>query len=586
MKNSFLALIATSISLGLQTVLAQTPPVAAPNLISNGGFERFATRDNLWDGVGSDGSLTGNRFSIQALAESGTFREMAMPISVAAGDLNADGLVDIVTADPMGYIQVYFNNGTKTEPKYGIGEFVPLFLSVAERNLRRIPKINLFDWSRRGVLDLVVGNYTGELFFIPNTGSPIAPQFRQPGDIGRAVVPTVKEGPLWANLFSPAAYDFNRDGRVDVVVGEGSYSANAVHLLLNQGSNNAPKFDKENRHYLAYGDGREHLHPVVVDFNGDSQMDILASNREGKVGVYLNPGPNWKPGQEFKYSKDLLFGAAPSLGGLVTIGAADFNGDNLFDILVGRPNGKISLATNVGTAAEPKFNAPVDLKGEDRWGRTVRNPNGWLADIGYERGNAYATVSSVSVEDNPAYIAQEGTHSLRIGYVPSPNRFIKFTSISTGGTNARPSLWSGNLAFESFRMVNNAFIIRKSLPQLKIGGTYTLLAKSRGAGASNVIYTLGWRASKVYAPEQRVQGDRGTVSVNRFEAVETGEVTGSINTGGTWTTINKTFTVPKLKDKNLQEETKVSAVVDVRGILTPGTGEIFFDDFQLIEKQQ
>lgn len=584
MKYSSLALIAASLFLGLQTVLAQAP-AAAPNLISNGGFERFATRDNLWDGVASDGSLTGNRFTIQALAESGTFREMAMPVSVAAGDLNGDGLVDILMADPMGYIQVYFNSGSKTEPKYTTAEMVPLFIAAAERNLRRVPKVSLFDWSRRGALDMVVGNYTGELMFIANTGGPTAPEFRQPGDVERAVVPTVKEGPLWANLLSPAAFDFNKDGRVDVVVGEGSYSANAVHLLLNQGSNNAPKFDKENRHYLAYGDGREHLHPVVVDYNGDGEMDILASNREGKVGVYLNPGPNWKPGQEFKFSKDIVFGAAPTLGGLVTIAAADFNGDGLFDLIIGRPNGRVSMATNVGTPTEPKFNAPVDVKGEDRWGRTVRNPNGWQVDFGYERGNIYGVVSAVSAEENPAYVAQEGTQSLRIGYMPSLNRIVKTVNVSTGGTNAKANLWSSNLEFDSFRLPNNAFILRKPLPQLKVGSTYTLMAKSRGTGASNVIYTLGWRASKVYAPEKRVQGDRGTESIQRFEAVETGEVSGGMTTGGTWSALNKTFTIPKLKDKNLQEETKVSAQLDVRGLVTPGTGEVFFDDFQLIEKQ-
>ena len=51
---SFLLLLLIGIS-----AWAQTPAAPGKNLITNGGFEQFYTRDNLWDGVNSDGYLAG-----------------------------------------------------------------------------------------------------------------------------------------------------------------------------------------------------------------------------------------------------------------------------------------------------------------------------------------------------------------------------------------------------------------------------------------------------------------------------------------------------------------------------------------------
>ena len=54
-----------------------------------------------------------------------------------------------------------------------------------------------------------------------------------------------------------------------------------------------PRFSVQGRSYIAYGRGREHLIPTVADYNGDGYLDILAGDREGSIGVYLNPGASW-----------------------------------------------------------------------------------------------------------------------------------------------------------------------------------------------------------------------------------------------------------------------------------------------------
>ena len=411
---------------------------AGANLIPNGGFETFSSRENLWDGVDSDGYLAGERRSVPALTESGSVGDLPMPVSVNFVDINGDGLPDLVTVDPTGIFRAYINSGTKTAPKFTHCELIPLFLSWQsggkpwgeDRNARFGLRLNLFDWSRRGLLDLVVSDYAGEVFFLPNTGGTSAPEWRQPRAVEDLAVKTSKTGELWGNLFAPAAWDFDRDGKPDLLLGEGSYSANAIHILLNKGMASRPDFSAEGtRFYLAYGDGREQLVPTVVDFNGDGLPDVLVGDRKGTVGVYLNPG-NWKPGAEFPLASLISFGNVTSFGGCIAPCAADWNGDGLFDLIIGKTNGRIAVALNTGTKEQPKFDPPFEVKGEDLWNRdTLESPNNWSTDSGAGRGNLYSYISVVDAAGDAQAAPAEGAHCLKAGYFPSQNRVFKTPAI-------------------------------------------------------------------------------------------------------------------------------------------------------------
>jgi hypothetical protein len=95
-------------------VVAQAPAPAGPkDAIRNGGFERTLQAPNLWSGVDKDGFLAGFRGVLPVLNESGSIAESPMPVGVAVGDLNGDGLPDILSSDPLGFIRIYFNSGSK-----------------------------------------------------------------------------------------------------------------------------------------------------------------------------------------------------------------------------------------------------------------------------------------------------------------------------------------------------------------------------------------------------------------------------------------------------------------------------------------
>ena len=275
MRISLFSLIAQAGCLVFTGALfAQAPapaPAAPKNMIGNPGFETGFRRDNIWDGVDTTGALAGERGALPILTTSGTIADTSMPVSVSVADLNGDGLPDIAAMDVLGYLRVFFNAGTKTEPKFTVGELANLFLSrisptdpslqgLKDENARQGQRIHLCEITRSGKKDLVIGNYLGEIMLIPNTGSGVKPDYRQPSSIASAIIPTMKDSlKKWGNVFAPAVWDWNRDGKDDLLVGEGSYSANSIHLLLNMGSGSRPVFDENNRSVLAYGMGLDEI---------------------------------------------------------------------------------------------------------------------------------------------------------------------------------------------------------------------------------------------------------------------------------------------------------------------------------------
>jgi hypothetical protein len=466
MHISLFSLIAQGACLVLaMTLFAQSPattPATPKNLIENGRFETGFRHENIWDGVDSAGALAGEMGALSILTASGTIAPTNMPLSVSVADLNGDGLPDIAVMDVVGYLRIYFNSGTKAEPKFSVGELANIFLSrinptdptthglnpgpgnPEDMRVRQGQRIHLCDITRSGKMDLVIGNYFGEIMLIPNSGSSINPDFRQPSSIASVIIPTMKDSlKKWGNVFAPEVWDWNRDGKDDLLVGDGSYSANSIHLLLNQGSGGKPVFDENNRSMLAYGMGLEQLTPCIVDYNGDGFQDLLVTERMGKVAVYLNNGKPWKPGETLAFDSFIPVGGAKpgavapatdpmeaakapgllSLGGIATIATGDFNGDGLFDLVFGKSNGKIAISLNTGTKTEPKFGTPVEVKG-DAGTPPFNSPSGWVCDYGLTRGNFYGFISVVKAEDDPEAKPSEGNACLRAGYVPSSNKFM------------------------------------------------------------------------------------------------------------------------------------------------------------------
>lgn len=605
------------------TLLAQAPspspsPAAPKNMIGNGGFETGFRRDNIWDGVDTTGLLAGERGALPVLTTSGTIADTSMPVSVSVADLNGDGLPDIAAMDVIGYLRIYFNSGTKTEPKFTVGEMANIFLSrinpadptlqgVAAENARQGQRIHLTDITRSGKKDLVIGNYLGEIMLLLNAGSGVKPEFRQPSSLASAIIPTMKDSlKKWGNLFAPATWDWNRDGKDDLLLGEGSYSANSIHLLLNQGSGGKPVFDENNRSVLAYGMGLEQLTPCVVDYNGDGNQDLLVTERTGKIAVFLNTAKQWKAGETLPFDSFLTVGGAKpaaggagstakdpmtaatapgllSLGGITTIASGDFNGDGLFDLVFGKSNGKIAMTLNAGTKTEPKFGAPVEVKG-DAATPAFNSPSGWECDFGLNRGNFYGFFSVVKAADDPEAGPAEGNACLKAGYFPSPNKIIPVPTLFSPAFPTWKPTAIKILPPVVGSPANYFQMIQSGRAPLKTKQTYVFSMKVKGSKVNSAGVSIAYSGRKKLSEDRIERGDRNSAIVKRNEALEDKNELVAFNVGPQWSEVKKEFSV-KFDDKDLADLKQVTNwSTTVSFLLSPGSGALYFDDIKIIEK--
>ncbi|MEJ0000125.1 MAG: VCBS repeat-containing protein [Verrucomicrobiota bacterium] len=224
----------------------------------------------------------------------------------------------------------------------------------------------------------MAGNYAGQLFLLYNRGSATEPHIHMPYDRNTLVTPTHTEGLLWCNYLAPFLYDWSGTGRLDLVMGDGSYSANSIYLFTNQGDNQRPVYNERQMTKLIAGLGREHLTPAVVDWNHDGKPDILAGERTGCVDLYLNHAASASSPPVFDedHPQRVSFNGVDKIGALSTVCAADLNGDKLFDLLVGTPDGRILYSLNTGTGDAPKFGPLVPLKGVNPYPKIVK-PMHW-----------------------------------------------------------------------------------------------------------------------------------------------------------------------------------------------------------------
>jgi hypothetical protein len=578
---SLLLLGVLTLPLAASSLFAQGSPAPPPpaNLLgSNGGFERIArTTDNVWDGVDGDGYLAVHTFSPRVLTDSSAMSNLAMPPSVAFVDLNGDGKPDLLVADPVGYFYCYLNRGTPTEPKFTNADVLPLFVSATARprpnfyssdpggflsdDQRSCPRFSAADWRKRGVFDLLIGNLSGELLFVPNSGTARQPVYAQPFSIDRARVQSNDKNRLWANLLAPAAWDWNGDGRLDLLTGEGTYSANAIHLLENIGGD-VPRFTDVKHTRIAYGDGREHLIPTIVDYNGDGNPDLLVADRTGEIGVYLNPGPP-KPGIELKRVSNISFGSSSKMPGLVSPCAADFNGDGLFDLIMGMPNGRISVAINTGSKTQPVFGPWQEIKGMDRLPRNVKIPADWelLTDMGY--GNALADFAVVNAQDDSNSQPPEGANCLRAGYWSLANALFSFPN---------EGLPSGGRHFQ---------LVRRNI-SLDTTKTYHVSFKIKGAGIEKAHYGFFHRFNGYVGPVKIERDDRGAGTRVGDRASEEIKVGADISVGSSWTTVEKSLKV-QYNRADLKANKQVSGSFYIDFYARSMSSVIYIDDIRLTE---
>lgn len=267
------------------------------------------------------------------------------PEGLAMGDLNGDGLMDVVATNELQTLSVFIAQGG--------GAFAPQHAYAVAGYPSRVSSVTLADFNEDGHLDAAVGIMLGDdnvtvLFgsasgsflsgyAIPGPAWPEAILSADINDDGHADILVASAGSSSLSVllgrgdgtFEPrrdtrvagAPYgltvgDWNRDGRLDVAVAGAFYST--VSILLGHG-------DGTFREPTSLDAGRAPFDLVTGDWDRDGSLDLAAVDYNGSLLIYRGDGA----GGFTRTAEFDGFSAAQS----VTVG--DLNGDGIDDLVVG-----------------------------------------------------------------------------------------------------------------------------------------------------------------------------------------------------------------------------------------------------------
>ena len=314
----------------------------------------------------------------------------------------------------------------------------------------------------------------------------------------------------------PAPCDWNKDGKPDLLVGEGSYSANAVYVLLNQSGGSEPKFTEEQRYYLCYGDGREQLVPDGrgLEWRRRTRRASSATAKEPSASISIRA--NWKPGTELPLATMVKFGNVQSFRRRsprtrrTTMATAS-------SICSSAKPAAASLSRST-KARRPSRSSrrPSNCKAPDIWANNIRIPAKWTIDPGTNRGESlWLHQRGRRGEPRPA------ARSSKPAYFPSPNKVFKMVELAVDGRDDADSSATGWIEWVPIdapvgrRRALGGYLRHPpdSSRRSRSATTYQLSFKTKGGPIQDGVATVAYLGANENKPheirEDRARGRQG-----------------------------------------------------------------------------
>lgn len=202
------------------------------------------------------------------------------------------------------------------------------------------------DLDNDGDLDLMAGEYMGNLEYFENIGTPLEPSFAFPKPNLFGLTP--------ANVFAvPTFADIDDDGDLDLLVGE---YYGSLRFYENIGSAGDPQFDTPQINPFGLDSLYFDSFPAFVDLDGDGDFDLMVGEYQGNLQYFENTGtpsnPQFSPPQENPFGLTSAYYIA-----IPAFADVDLDGD--FDLIVGEYYGNFQYFENTGDANNPQFANPV-----------------------------------------------------------------------------------------------------------------------------------------------------------------------------------------------------------------------------------
>lgn len=246
------------------------------------------------------------------------------------------------------------------------------------------PSPNFADFDGDGDLDLICGDFMDKFTWFENTGTREKPVYAAGKYLSNG------KGTITMDLEMciPVAIDWNKDGHVDLIVGD---EDGRVAYVKNTGKkkNGMPVFDSPVYFKQKGGDVKfgALVTPFSVDWDNDGDEDLIAGNSAGYIAFIENKGgqaatPDWAAPVRLKAdgktiriqagNNGSIQGPCEAKWGYTTLSVADWDGDGLLDIVFNSIWGKVEWFKNIGSKTKPKLAAAQPVKVD--WGGTVPKP--------------------------------------------------------------------------------------------------------------------------------------------------------------------------------------------------------------------
>ena len=229
-------------------------------------------------------------------------------------DFNGDGLVDLLVGETQGHIFYFENRGTREQPKFTDAQFLPIDGEPLRFTHYSAPCA--VDWDDDGDFDLIIGRANdGQVFFVENVGSPTEPKLAIRGRV-------------------------EADGKPIAIPHE---LTPGEHAVLHQ-------------EYTCK--------PEVVDFDGDGDKDLLAGGYVSGAIFYFENTRNAKGIPTLSAREPLKAdGKTLRIGSAASPCMADFDDDGDLDLLTAKGDAAmgrfdplgITYFENTGTRTRPEF---------------------------------------------------------------------------------------------------------------------------------------------------------------------------------------------------------------------------------------
>ncbi|MHC4620052.1 MAG: FG-GAP repeat domain-containing protein [Planctomycetota bacterium] len=272
-----------------------------------------------------------------------------------------------------GYVYSILNNGTTKRPTYA--EPVQILAGGKPIDVYGMPSPNLADFDGDGDLDLLCGEFVDKMTYFENIGTRTKPKYAE----GRYLTCNGRTLTMDLCMIVPVALDWDRDGDVDLVVGQ---EDGRVALVQNTGKTAdglpqflPPVFFKQQAEDVKFG---ALVTPYSVDWDGDGDEDLICGNTAGYIGFIENLDggnpPKWAEARYLKADGEVIRimagyngsiqGPCEAKWGYTTLSVADWDYDGLPDIVINSIWGKVMWYRNVGTRREPRLAAAEAIEVE------------------------------------------------------------------------------------------------------------------------------------------------------------------------------------------------------------------------------